>query len=290
MRLALSIVAAGALVGCAIDDDSVSDQSQSIVALNRLASNRLASNRLASNRLASNRLTSGPHIGGGLSLSDVANSLVDDGAQDVLAYMVGCALPDGVVVYDKNGAAYSGEIGVAPDWTDRSLSERDVHWLSACLFARVNDEDVAVPISMRGDNSALSPDPDELANWTLQQGAFYGNYFTPLDQPILWAACSGTDDTTSEQRICAQPDPMNPGYTLCGFIYTGACQSSDRHRGFGWWHHHHDSGACERFDSHGTYFEDCNLPVTENFYHGRHDVQIHFDESIDEAITVYVHP
>jgi len=289
MRLVVSLVAVS-LVGCVAQDD-VSSTSQDVMTYNRLASNRLASNRLASNRLASNRLTSGPHIGGGLSLNAVAQDLVDAGAQDVLSYMVSCALPSGVTVYDSNDQPYLGEIGLAPDWVDRPLSLRDQHWLSACLFARTNDEDVAVPISMRGPSDALSPDAGELASWTLQQGAFYGNFFTPMSEPILWAACSGTDDTTSEQRICAEPDPSNPGFTMCGFYYTGACESNHHHHhGWGWWHHHSDSGACDFFDSKDTFFDDCHLEVERDVHHGHDDFHWQWNEDFDEVITVYVQP
>ncbi|HTR53433.1 MAG TPA: hypothetical protein VMJ10_22220 [Kofleriaceae bacterium] len=290
MRLVVSLVAVS-LVGCVAQDD-VSSTSQDEVVYNRLASNRLASNRLASNRLASNRLTSGPHIGGGLSLNAVAQDLVDAGAQDVLSYMVSCALPSGVTVYDSNDQPYLGEIGVAPDWVNRPLDDRDQRWLSACLFARTNDLDVAVPISMRGPNNALTPDAGEIAAWTLQQGAFYGNYFTPLSEPILWAACSGSDDTTSEQRICAEPDPSNPGYTKCGFIYTGDCQPSQgHHRGWwGGWHGYGNTGACDFFDSQGTFFDDCHLDVERDFHLYHHDWHWQWHEDFSEVITVYVQP
>jgi hypothetical protein len=275
----------------------VSSQSQGVVSYNRLAANRLAANRLAANRLAANRLAAN-HLNGvqALNSAAAADLLATPDGIEVLTYIVSCALPPDEQLVAPDGTVFVGGIGVAPEWLDQPLDEDGQRWLSACLFSRVSDLDVTVPISLRGPNSGLVLSPGENTEFTLQQGAFYGNLFTQQDQPILWEACSGADDdaAVANQRICASPDPANPGFTLCGFNYTGQCQSTnDNHHGWGWgrWNHH-DDGACERYDSHGTYFEDCELPITEDFHGGRghHDFQVHFDEQVDEVITVYVSP
>jgi len=92
-------------------------------------------------------------------------------------------------------------------------------------IARVNAYGVSVQISLRGPNSALTVTPDEQANWTLQEGAFYGNYFTAPGEEIDWNACRGRDSEQAQlrERACAQPDPQNPGKTLCGFNFAGDC-------------------------------------------------------------------
>ena len=65
----------------------------------------------------------------------------------------------------------------------------------------------------------------ELATWTLEEGAFWGNYFS--EGAIDWNACRGLDQASEPsgwlERDCAEPDGENPGFTLCGFDCAGEC-------------------------------------------------------------------
>jgi hypothetical protein len=287
MRSMLYISCVSTLVGCmSLDSGPQTDSSsQSVVVNNRLASNRLASNRLASNRLASNRLALGS------SANDLINSA--DG-REVLTYIIGCAVPEGTTVVgtDSTGLDYEffGELGLAPHWIDHELDHNGMGWVSACLFARVNAFDVAVPISMRGPSRALLASADEISSWTLEEGAFYGNYFAPADRPIEWFACRGHDDTTAEDRVCTQPDPANPGKTLCGFNDAGTCYAA----------HHHSHAACIGFDQHdGGFYVDCPIDehhgwVFERDGHDHDDGDDHGDGHgetvVHQVITTYVHP
>jgi hypothetical protein len=77
----------------------------------------------------------------------------------------------------------------------------------------------------------LVPAQNEREFMTTEEGAFYGNIFADPEEPLQWYACEGRDQADGETgalvlRDCAEPDPANPGYTLCGFIFTGTCMDS----------------------------------------------------------------
>jgi hypothetical protein len=224
------------------------------LAANRLAANRLAANRLAANRLAANRLELDP-IGAGDLLS------TPEGIE-LMTFIVSCALPDGVTLVAEDPVTHDpleffGEVGLAPRWANRRLDKKGQRWVSACLFARVNANNVTVPISLRGPHRGLVTTPAERANWTLEEGAFYGNYFRPITEPIIWIACRGRAQAAGEtgglaDRDCAEPDPMNPGKTLCGFTYAGDCGDYDPPP---------SAHACRRFSQHG-FWASCSGEAT----------------------------
>ena len=262
MRSLLSAVLALSLAGCLVDKLDTSSTSQSIVVDNRIAANRIAANRIAANRIAANRIAANR-----LTLTTNANDLINtDDGREVLTYIVSCAIPDGTTLVGTatDGTQYEflGEIGLAPNWLEWPLDQTDEGWISACLFSRINAFDVAVPVSLRGPNAALATTPDELAGWTVQEGAFYGQYFLPQDEPIQWFACSGSmvAEAVLAQRVCASPDPAHPGLTLCdyqdpdtgewtGVHYAGNCGDYATMAP-------PDPRACAEF-SHNGYYLDC---------------------------------
>ncbi len=239
----LSWVAIALVVATACTDElpGESESSQSIVANNRLSSNRLSSNRLSSNRLSSNRLSSNRLSSNRLQadLTAIGDLIQTAEGQELLSFMVSCALPEGQILIAPNPAhatnpaepvnlEFFGEIGLAKRWIDRPLDSIGKRWVSACLFARVNANNVTVPISLRGPHRELVTTPAESAGWTLQEGAFYGDYFRPLTEPIIWIACRGKDQAAGEtgglvDRDCTESDPAHPGLTLCGFTDAGDC-------------------------------------------------------------------
>jgi hypothetical protein len=274
-----------ALVAC-IDTSGVDTTTQTVVADNSIAYNRLAGNRLAGNRLAGNRLAGNRLAGNRLQLESSAQDLLDtaDG-RDVLTYIISCAEPAGVALVgtasDGTQYEFDGEIGLAPQWENKKLDPSGERWVSACLFARVNLFDVAVPVSMRGPNPALTVSPDEVANWTLQEGAFYGDFFVPIEQPIQWFACRGHDDTTAQNRVCTQPDPAHPGLTECTFTEAGTCYPPPRRI----------HGACLGFSPNG-YYTDCGYQgrTANESGLGHHGNDEAHPSRYDEVITTYVHP
>src|SRR5262249_5145934 len=148
-------------------------------------------------------------------------------------------------------------------------------WISACLYARVNANDTAEAISLRGKNDGLTVTPDEASIYTVEEGAFYGNFFRDdLSEPIDWNACRGSGQASGEfgglvLRDCTEPDDTNPGFTKCGFKYGGDC--ADYTPEFP------SPFACRRFDTALTAYDDCFGPGVG-----------HHQKKYDEVITVYV--
>jgi hypothetical protein len=276
------------------------------LASNRLASNRLASNRLASNRLASNRLASNRLASNGLANdklastrlqanSETADMLNTADGREVYSYIVSCALPEGTMIEadvpgaedtappntiyscNKEHCVFSGSVGLAEHWIDRRLDQKGQRWVTACLLARVNHYGVTEIISMRGVAPELSVSPEEAEQYSLQEGAFYGNLFADGDGPLDWNACRGKDKAASptnaglELRACAEPDPNDPTHTVCGFKYAGDCgsfaQLPERH-------------ACLTFDAEDGTYGDC-IATEEN----AHDAM---SKLYREVITTYV--
>jgi len=218
------------------------------VTKNRLATNRLATNRLATNRLATNRLAAYALTSTRLEASEAATELLaTEGGRDVYSYLVSCALPEGIQIEatvpgapdigppDANyvcaaeRCTFYGALGLAADWIDHRLASKDERWISACMFARVNANDTAEAVSLRGDHPALVVPVDEGELFTLEEGAFYGNLFTHEDDPIDWNACRGEGQAQGETgglalRDCAEENPADPGRSYCGFNYAGDCR------------------------------------------------------------------
>ncbi len=210
---------------------------------NRLATNKLATNRLATNRLATNRLATKALSSNSLQASPTDLLNTADG-RDVYAYLINCALPEGVTIeatitgaadtappatlYTCSGGtcSFPGGIGLAEYWIDHKLDAKGQRWVSACIFARVNAHDTAEPVSLRGPHDSLTVTADEAAQFPIQEGAFYGNLFTG-DNPIDWNACRGSGQAAGEfdglvDRDCTEPD-SDPTKTQCGFNYAGDC-------------------------------------------------------------------
>lgn len=265
------------LFACA-DAPSTDTTTSSVVIDNRLSANRLSANRLSANRLSANRLSANR-----LSANQLELTLIDhndlvcslDG-QEVLTFIISCAIDFGETItatglyefcgvdpddpHPPLGTIKSdtfeafGELGLANDWVRHPLTDKGKGWVSACLFSRVNANQVPIPISLRGNHPKLATDDSEKAGWSLQEGAFYGDYFghTLEGHPDLpdWHACRGVDQRAGEtgglvERDCAEPDPMNPGFTLCNFAYAGEC-------GFA------DEFACSQYSENGTFYKKCS--------------------------------
>lgn len=271
--LMLVVAIAAVAPACTLDDPNTASTDQHVKSWNRLSSNRLSSNRLSSNRLSSNRLSSNSLDSTKLvALQDTAEILATAGGRDVYSYIISCALaPDARISADLNylpvnptatddqpsrpadtscvdtgGSAncpnydclngvctFSGNVGLAPGWVDHKLGNADAGWVSACIFARVNANNVAEAISLRGRNAALTVGTEEAAQFGLEEGAFYGNLFIDDPDPSHppdWNACRGEDKAASPtlgglaNRACAEEHPVGSGVTWCGFKYNGDCR------------------------------------------------------------------
>jgi len=228
------------------------------LAANKLAANKLAANKLAANKLAANKLSANGFAGNPEALADL---LATDEGREVLGFLVSCALPAGMTltVADPGGGddfQFFGEIGLAKSWLKRPLSKGGRAWISACMLARVNSSDVPLPISLRGSHGALAASDEEVEGWTLEEGAFYGDIFTPEGDPTVYLACRGRDQAAGEtggliERDCAEPDPGDPSRTPCGFVYAGDCGDFAPSR------------TCRNFLNRGFYVDCHDQPITK---------------------------
>lgn len=270
------LIAAATSIACS---SAFAKEATNRLAANRLAANRLAANRLAANRLAANRLAANGLAGeklGSVRLQangDTLEMLNTADGREVYSYIISCALAQGTTieadvlgapdtappdtVYScKNGhCVFKGSVGLAEHWIDRRLNKNGQRWVTACLLARVNHFGVTEIISMRGTASALSVSPEEAQEYSLQEGAFYGNIFADdTDAPLDWNACRGKDKAATpslgelEMRACTEPDPDDPAHTVCGFKYAGDCG------GIGTFSRR---PACATFDQEDGTYSDC---------------------------------
>lgn len=265
------------LTACAVtpgESPHESTTSAEVVSVNRVAGNRVAGNRIELNRISLSRLALRRLSSSRLMLtSEARNLLVDDDGRELLSLVVSCAVPLGTtLVATVNGVDFDfpGEIGLAPQWLSIRLDPVGQRWVSACMLARVSAHEVVIPISMRGPSPALATDALERATWTLEEGAFFGDVFGPLDEPLQWFACRGRDKAKGNagelaDRDCAAPDPAHPGITLCGMVFAGDCGNFARDQ------------ACEAFSPRGTFYEDCHTSPLRH-HHGDRDGDEHRDD------------
>jgi hypothetical protein len=220
-----------------------------LLAFGGTAPARLAGNSLAANRLAPLSAANGSAAASKLGASRIAigqigpnryaanpestrDFMATENGQELLAFMVSCALPEGSTLVatlpDNSPFEFYGDTGLATEWLDHPLRKAGRGWVSACLFARVNNHGVANPLSLRGATQPLNTTPGEEAAFRLEEGAFYGDYFVAPGEPVQWIACRGQDKAAGDiggliSRDCTVPDPNDPTHTLCGFIYAGDC-------------------------------------------------------------------
>ena len=249
-------VAVVAMFAACVDPPNESTSSSNRIVTNRIVTNRIVTNKLAAGKVAAAKLAASQISSSSFRVNlDAAGDLLStDGGREVFSAIVACALPEGTMleaVLPEGTFDFFGDAGLAPEWLVQPLCSDSQRWVSACLFSRVNGDDVVLPISVRGPHPALAADTDEREIFTLQEGGFFGNYFTPKNAAIEWYACRGADKARGDSgdlanRNCTVPDPQAPGLTMCGFNFAGDCGN------FAVTH------ACEAFAVGGTYYQRCH--------------------------------
>jgi hypothetical protein len=156
-------------------------------------------------------------------------------ARRVLEFAATCALDATQAIdFAVDDVQYhvAGMMGVAPAWTTRALTASEAAWVSACVASRVNLTSSTVEISARGDNAGYDITAGELADYQLEEGAFWGNAFTDLG-PVMGYACNGIDQTADDTvgdlplRECAEWDGVSgSNASPCGFHYAGLCSTA----------------------------------------------------------------
>ena len=134
--------------------------------------------------------------------------------REQLKYLVRCALPAGVALYadqDNTRFTFPGGLGLAPGWVDEAMTPSQERWVSACLLAHMNYFGISVVVSMRATPPpvpALTVSDDESHSFSIFEGGFFGNLFTPA--PVAYT-CRGTrTPSQAHDPICAEA-PLYPG-------------------------------------------------------------------------------
>jgi hypothetical protein len=275
--LSYLLIATVALLSACTDLPGESTTSAAVLAANRIGANRIGANRIGANRLPASRLATAQ-----LSTNQLAANMTTAGklletadGREVFSLIVSCAMPPNVTLVATVGTStfeFPGDMGLALGWIAGPLDLAGQGWVSACILARVNANDLALPISMRGPNPALGLAPGERSIWSVEEGAFFGNLFGPLDEPIEWYACRGVGQASGEfgalvARDCAEPDPEDPTLTKCGFNFAGECGSFAA------------SHSCDQFSGAGTFYAQCHTRD------GKGE-----DQVFQQVITAYVTP
>ena len=298
MRSVITVVFVSAMATACVGEPDVSTSTQGVLEGNKITTNKITTNHVVLNKIATNKITTNKITTNGLELNKITtNGLIttEDG-RELLTYIISCAIPSGVTLFGEYQNViyqFHGDIGLAQNWVKRSLTGAEQRWVSACMIARVNLFGIPVAISIRGPHNSLTVTGAEAHDYSLEEGAFYGNIFTPPNDPIIWNACRGRSQAVGEGgdlglRDCTEPDPAHPGLTLCGFTYAGDCAD---------WAPPSNAYACKRFNEpeercsdddgdhgeyEGGYYEQCHDSAGRG--------QWKHTDRYDEVITVFVSP
>jgi hypothetical protein len=173
----------------------------------------------------------GAHLPANMSLilAGAAGEAAKGYLLDFLKYTVSCALNSNqsMTLQLEQPVVLNGSLGLAEDWVRRGIEVADQERVSACLSARVNFLGAHVNISIRG-RGLDPPDADEIAEYTLQEGAFWGNIFSD-PEPELFACTENTnrENSYATLRFCSTGFPVPDGsFISCGPLRNvGSCNN-----------------------------------------------------------------
>ncbi len=281
----------GACLMVDFTEDDMGSAESALVSDNRIILNRIILNNLAVERMTLDGLSLGRLSSSRLSANpEILGHLVDsEEGIEFLEYFTMCALPEGLelVVLADDGETplymFPGLIGMAPQWENRAPTLSEQRWVTSCLLSRVNLYGITVPVSIRGQHDALGTTADERGQYIDLEGAFFGNIFQDRDgdgvSDFDVYACRGRAKVLGESteyldaRVCTEPDPENPGYTLCDFIDAGQCWSPEPSQ----------PRACQRPGRAGGSFSKCRTEPR-----AADDFRSPGGDRYSEVITVYL--
>jgi hypothetical protein len=201
--------------------------------------------------------------GGSLTSHAAAKSqlIQSEEGRQLLGYIMKCALGWGdALSVSHQGSTYliEGGVGLATNWKDGPLTASEKRWVSACLLAHANAFGNKVPLSLRGDHPALATTAEELEDFPVEEGAFYGDLFATAGSAAPMFACPGLgpkDACEAESnewldvRVCAQGAGS---VSQCGFYIPGDCYNFEAAA----------PGACNEIDADG--YADCRASMDLN--------------------------
>jgi hypothetical protein len=199
------------------------EETENALSWNGLIMNGLIMNGLIMNGLIMNGLT----ITGLQQTSSLASTLDSDAlARLYFTYVVSCALPAGQDIVFPSLAGQSnytfyGSLGIAPQWgTNGSTCDSTCQqWVSGCVIARVNALGQHVPLSIRGNNAALTLGPNEATAYPRREATYFGNV---LSVPQKRYACRTAGD---DQALIGRPCGNGSDASGCVITVLGDCDS-----------------------------------------------------------------
>ncbi|MBA2542493.1 MAG: hypothetical protein H0V17_22820 [Deltaproteobacteria bacterium] len=226
MRATLALTTSLMIASCA--NTVTESEPNERVTYNAISFADVTANQAAINELGSKKFS--------LNNAAAVSMLSSQGSREVLEYLVGCALPAGqAFTVHAAGTTYTfaGDVGLAKSWKSTKLSAKQQRWISACMFARINNQDQLLKISMRGPHHALHVTSAETSRFTQEEGVYYGNLFTG-ELPIVGWSCrgkaqaqgEGSEGSALSYRDCAEPgfgDTRELGLNQCGWGYAEDC-------------------------------------------------------------------
>jgi hypothetical protein len=160
----------------------------------------------------------------GWTLSDIARLDTNGTLDEVLPYLIHCALPPWKTWVGTIGGevkSITGIMGLAADLMDFPMLPEQQLLVSGCLLASINFYGKHIEISTR-ISPIVATIRSEIRDWGVYEGAFFGNIFS--SKPKLFA-CKGTstaealdDSKDREWRRCT-----DDGYD-CGVEVIGDCE------------------------------------------------------------------
>jgi hypothetical protein len=150
-------------------------------------------------------------------LSSTSGFVASEAGQELLTYLVQCALPLGRSITKSNPVhgtlSFDGYVGLAPGWETGPCDQDCQQWVSACLLARTNALGQSRTIELVANHSAIGSRRTRPWTYILEEAGFYGNLF--LDPPSSHA-CLGSGGVLSALQI-----------RLCGLIPWLTCGFDD---------------------------------------------------------------
>lgn len=256
--IAITIPASLALFGCCPKPPAAVPSlgvTSNAITMNALTTNALTTNADRMAELLRSTLES-DSFGPGTSLGE---ALWDPNAQQLMAYLVSCALPPGQQVTWQPPptnppvppVTWQGALNLCPQWRgggvagDASCQEL----VSSCLLARNNAFGVEVPISIRGFDTrggyfgggTLEDGRPEYEAFPWREGSFYGNMFLPgsIHGALRVEAMLDGSDVKVVYHV-ANASPQPPVFVMSVRDYATSSDATRRavreagHRGFGW--------------------------------------------------------
>lgn len=149
----------------------------------------------------------------------------DPAGEDVIRYLVECALDEGQSVTvttggddddDEVSMTFDGLLGLAPGWETGPCGEDCQQWVSACLLARTNGTGAQVTVFVQGDHPSLGFGNDP--THPHHEATFFGNLFT---EPEDVHACRGTPMGSFSAAVQGRTCSLDSGE--CGFEVYDDC-------------------------------------------------------------------